>query len=87
MTTTMSIGKIENKYNTTITDINIDGINYKYYHNKKDNIHYITSTEQIQEILDYLNIFISYEINKSIFISDIQNLKRFSIYLITFNKR
>jgi ubiquitin-protein ligase len=69
----MSIGKIETKYYTTITDINIDGINYKYYENKKDNINYITSTEQSQDILDYINMFISYEINNNINLDIIVN--------------
>ena len=27
----IEIGSTNNKYNTTITDIKLDGINYKYY--------------------------------------------------------
>lgn len=50
-------------FKTEISDINLNGVNYKYHHNKYDNIHYLTSTEQTQELLDFINIFIS---NKSI---------------------
>ena len=50
-------------FKTDISDININGINYKYHHNKYDNIHYLTSHEQTQELLDFINIFIS---NKTI---------------------
>jgi hypothetical protein len=42
-----------------ISDINLNDFNYKYHHNKYDNIHYLTSTEQSQEIVDFINIFIS----------------------------
>ncbi len=49
---------LQNKYNTNISIINIDGIKYKYYccDNK---IHYITSSEQNKEIIDFINIYLS----------------------------
>jgi ubiquitin-protein ligase len=46
-------------FKTEITDINLNGFNYKYHSNKYDNIHYLTSTEQNQDIIDFINIFIS----------------------------
>ena len=53
------IGQTDNKYNTTITDITLDGIKYKYYCNKDENLQLITSSEQNQEIVDYINIILS----------------------------
>lgn len=55
----ISIGKTDNKYNTSITDITLDGIKYKYYCNKVDNLQFITSSDQTQEIIDYINIVLS----------------------------
>ena len=46
-------------FKTEISDIVINGSNYKYHHNKYDDIHYLTSTDQSQELLDFINIFIS----------------------------
>jgi ubiquitin-protein ligase len=53
------IGFTETKYNTVITDIIIDDIKYKYYCNKSENVHFLTSLEQNKEIIDYINIMIS----------------------------
>jgi ubiquitin-protein ligase len=53
------IGFTETKYNTLITDITIDDIKYKYYCNKSENVHFLTSVEQNKEIIDYINIMIS----------------------------
>ena len=54
-----TIGYTETKYNTVITDIIIDDIKYKYYCNKSENFHFLTSLEQNKEIIDYINIMIS----------------------------
>jgi ubiquitin-protein ligase len=48
----------EYKYNTSITDIIINGIKYKYYCND-NNYKYVTSSEQSKEIVDYINILLS----------------------------
>ena len=50
------IGSTEIKYDTSITNITIDDINYKYIYN--NNIQFITSTEQNQEIIDYINAIV-----------------------------
>ncbi len=42
---------------TSITDIKLDGINYKYYCD--ENIQYISSSEQNKEIIDFINIFLA----------------------------
>ena len=57
----IEIGSTNNKYNTTITDIKLDGINYKYYYNNKSDEYYqyITSSEQSKEIIDCINIYLS----------------------------
>ncbi len=46
-------------FKTEISDIIINGSNYKYHHNKYDNIHYLTSVDKNQELVDFINIFIS----------------------------
>ena len=50
---------------------------YKYHHNKYDNIHYLTSTQQKQEIIDYINIYISNQktINWDTIKKEIKNYK------------
>ncbi len=64
-------------FKTEISDIVINGSNYKYYHNKYDNIHYLTSTEQSQELLDFINIFLSSltDINWNIIEDIVKNYK------------
>ncbi len=83
-------------FKTEISDININNINYKYHYNKYDNIHYLSSTEQSQELLDYINIYISNmnifdwnliisEINKYIFINNFNKIcieDKFNIFNI-----
>ncbi len=46
-------------FKTEISDIIINGSNYKYHHNIYDNIHYLTSEDDNQELVDFINIFIS----------------------------
>ncbi len=57
----MSTGTSEKKYNTTITDIIINNVKYKYYNN--DVYKYITSSEQTKEIVDYINIILASNYN------------------------
>ncbi len=61
MSVIISTTNSQTKYNTTITDITLDGIKYKYYNclQSNENYHYITSSEQNKEIVDFINIFLS----------------------------
>jgi ubiquitin-protein ligase len=57
------IGSTETKYNTSITDITLNGTNYKYY--SSDIIKYVSldksieQTKEIKDVINYINILLS----------------------------
>ena len=64
------IGSTDTTYNTSITDITLNGIKYNYY--SSDNIKYILldksleQSKEIEEIINYINILLSINLNKKV---------------------
>ena len=72
------IGSIETKYNTSITDITLNGIKYNYY--CSDNIKYISlyksleQSKEIEDVINYINVLLSIDLNKNVDWNNISEL-------------